>query len=206
METNNTSTSKKREKMEYFDLFFGLYNSFVMSFMIFIILGSLALAIIAHVFIILLITGMLITFLTKNPFKTYFSLGALACGAFYSLPGVVIIPMTNFSWGIFDYIIFGIALPEVLFLIFKTKDSALLETWGKLALIRERAQYDASLYYALNDPEMGRIQQEQALEDEEKENKIQQEYYKQNKRSWIIGISIISVFGYYAAYFYSFGL
>ncbi|MHA1987857.1 MAG: hypothetical protein ACW98D_14575, partial [Promethearchaeota archaeon] len=140
------------------------------------------------------------------PFQTYFSLATLACGAFYSLPGIVIIPMTNFSWGIFDYIIFSIALPEIVYLILKTKDSALLETWGKMALIKERAQYDASLYYALNAPETGRMIQQQALKEEEEERKIRQEYQKKHKRSWIITISLISVIGYYAIYFYSFTL
>jgi hypothetical protein len=114
--------------------------------------------------------------------------------------------MTNFSWGIFDYIIFSIALPEIVYLILKTKDSALLETWGKMALIKERAQYDASLYYALNAPETGRMIQQQALKEEEEERKIRQEYQKKHKRSWIITISLISVIGYYAIYFYSFTL
>lgn len=206
MENENNNKPKKREIMQYFDLFFGLYNSFVMSFMVLIILGILALAIIAHVCIIILITGTLITYVKKNPFHIYFNLGTFACGAFYSIPGIIVIPMMEFSYGIFDYIIFGIAILEIVYLIMKTKDSALLETWGKLALISDRAQYDASLYYALNAPETGRIIQQQALEEEEKERKIRQEYNKQYKRSWIITICAISIFGYYAAYFYSFGL
>ena len=206
MEKNINNISNKRERMLYFDLFFGLYNSFVMSFMVLIILVSLPLAIIAHVFIIIMLTGLVITFLKNNPFFIYFVMGTLFCGGFYSLPGIMIIPSTNFSYGIFDYIIFGGAILEIFYLIFKTKDSQLLETWGKLALIRERAQYDDSLYYALNNPELGRIQEQQALEEELKEKQKKQAYYKQYKRSWIISISIISVVGYYAAYFYSFGL
>ena len=205
MEKNNT-ISNKRERMQYFDLIFGLYNSFVMSFMILIILVSLPLAIITHVIIIVMLAGLVITFLKNNPFFIYFVMGTLFCGGFYSLPGIMIIPSTNFSYGIFDYIIFGGAVLEIFYLVFKTKDSQLLETWGKLALIRERAQYDASLYYALNNPELGRIQEQQALEEELKEKQKKQAYYKQYKRSWIISISIISVVGYYAAYFYSFGL
>jgi len=206
MEKNNNNISNKRGRMQYFDFFFGLYNSFVMSFMVLIILVSLPLAIIAHVFIIIMLTGLVITFLKNNPFFIYFVMGTLFCGGFYSLPGIMIIPATNFSYGIFDYIIFGGAILEIFYLIFKTKDSQLLETWGKLALIRERAQYDASLYYALNDPEVGRIQEQQALEEELKEKQKKQAYYKQYKRPWIISLSIISVIGYYAAYFYSFGL
>ena len=205
MEKNNT-ISNKRERMQYFDLIFGLYNSFVMSFMILIILVSLPLAIITHVIIIVMLAGLVITFLKNNPFFIYFVMGTLFCGGFYSLPGIMIIPSSNFSYGIFDYIIFGGAVLEIFYLVFKTKDSQLLETWGKLALIRERAQYDASLYYALNNPELGRIQEQQALEEELKEKQKKQAYYKQYKRSWIISISIISVVGYYAAYFYSFGL
>ena len=207
METkNNSASNKKRERMEYFDLFFGLFNSFVMSFMVLILLRSLTLAIIAHVCIFILIIGILITYLKKNPFHIYFNLGTFACGAFYSIPGILIIPLMNFSYGIFDYIIFGITLPEIVYLIMKTKDSAFLETWGKLALIKERAQYDASLYYALEAPETGRMIQQQALQEEEKERKIRQEYNKQYKRSWIITIIAISVIGYYTAYFYSFRL
>jgi len=205
MEKNNT-ISNKRERMQYFDLIFGFYNSFVMSFMVLIILVSLPLAIITHVIIIVMLAGLVITFLKNNPFFIYFVMGTLFCGGFYSLPGIMIIPSTNFSYGIFDYIIFGGAVLEIFYLVFKTKDSQLLETWGKLALIRERAQYDASLYYALNNPELGRIQEQQALEEELKEKQKKQAYYKQYKRSWIISISIISVVGYYAAYFYSFGL
>jgi len=206
MEKNNNNISNKRERMLYFDLFFGFYNSFVMSFMVLIILVSLPLAIIAHVFILIMIVGLVITFLKNNPFFGYFVNGTILCGAFYALPGIMIIPATNFSYGIFDYVIFGIALLEILYLVIKTKDSKLLETWGKLAIIRERAQYDASLYYALTDPEVGRVQEELTLEAELKEKQKRKEYYKQYKRSWIISLSGISAVGYYFAYFSSFML
>jgi len=205
MEKENNSTNK-RERMQYADLFFSFYNSFVMSFMVLIIVLNLTLVIITHVFIIILLIGVVITFIKNNPFFNYFVNGTLICGAFYALPGIIAIPSTNFSYGIFDYIIFAGAILEILYLIFKTKDSQLLETWGKMALIRERAQYDASLYYALNDPEGARIQEEKALEMELKENLKKREYYKQYKRSWILTISSISVLGYYVAYFSSFTL
>jgi len=204
METKKDNESRKREIIQYADLFFGLYNSFVMSFMILIISTNIIYTIITHVCIIILIAGMLLTFFTKNPFLLYFVLGALFCGAFYSLPGILIIPSTNFSYGIFDYIIFGVTIAEIFYLIIKTKDSALLETWGKLALIRERAQYDASLYYALENPELGRIHAEKAQEEEDKANMMRKEYNKQFKRNWIISISSISFLGYYFAYFSSF--
>ena len=177
-----------------------------MSFMVLIELKSLTLAIIAHVLIVIMIIGMIFTYLKKNPFYMFFVYGAFLCGAFYSLPGILLIPLMNFSYGIFDYIIFGVAILEIYYLIVKSKDSPLLETWGRMALIRERAQYDASLHYALTNPELGRIQEEKTLAAELKEKQKKKEHYKQFKRSWIISISVIAVTGYYLAYFSSFAL
>jgi hypothetical protein len=206
MDVKNNNSLNKREIIHYFDLFFGLYNTFVMSFMILIELRSIFLAILAHVCIIVLITGIIFTYIKKNPFFMLFVYSAFLCGAFYSLPGIIIIPMMEFSYGIFDYLIFGIAILEIFYLIFKTKDSSLLEAWGRMALIRERAQYDASLHYALENPELGRIQEEKALAAELKEKQEKQEYNKLYKKSWILIISIISALVYYTAYFYSFTL
>ncbi|MHA1932133.1 MAG: hypothetical protein ACXAAH_06290 [Promethearchaeota archaeon] len=206
MDKTDNNKSKKREQMQYFDLFFGLFNSFVMSFLVLINLRSVVVALIAHVFIIFMVIGMIFTFLKKNPFYMFFIYGALLCGGFYSLPGILIIPSMNFIYGIFDYIIFGITCLEIIYLIIKTKDSALLETWGRMALIRDRAQYDASLSYALENPELGIIQEQKALAAELKEKQEKQEYNLQYKRTWIILISIISVVGYYLTFFYSFGL
>lgn len=206
MEKENNHTSKKRETMQYFDLFFGLSNSFVMSFMVLIIYMSLNLVIVAHIIIIILIVGMIFTFLKKNPFYAYFVISTILCGAFYSLPGILIIPATRFSYGIFDYIIFGVAILEIFYLIFKFKDSSLLDTWGKMSLVSSRGQYDASLHYILTDPETLRIQEQKALAEESKEKQKREEYYKKYQRSWIILICIISVIGYYAIYFSSFSL
>lgn len=206
MEMNDNNTSNKREIIEYFDIFFGLFNCFVMSFMVLIILNSLILAFLAHIFLLILTIGIILTFIKKNPFYMVFVIGAILCGAFYSLPGILIIPTTNFSYGFFDYLIFGIAICEMLYIMIKLKDSKLLDTWGKMALIRDRAKYDASLYYVLSDPGSLKIQKQQALADESKEKQIEDDYYKQYKRSWIISISVISVLGYYIAYFSSFGL
>jgi hypothetical protein len=186
MEIKDNSISKKREKIQYYDLFFGLYNSFVMSFMILIIFMSLTNLIIAHLFIIILITGMVVTFLKKNPFFMFFVYGTFICGAFYSLPGILIIPTMGFSYGIFDYIIFGVALPEIYYLIVKSKDSTLLETWGRMALASSRGQYDASLHYILTDPAVLRIQEEKALAEEAKVQQKKEKYYKKHKRTWII--------------------
>lgn len=199
---NNTSTT--RETIEYIDLFFGLYNSFVMSFMILIILTSLALVIIAHVFIIILLTGLIITYLKKNPFFMLFVIGNVCCGAYYSLAGILIIPSTNFSFGIFDYIIFGVGILEVFYIIIKTKDSSVIETWSRMSLLSTRGQYDPNLYLLYNDPETLRIQEEKALVEELKEKQKKQEHYKQYRRSWIISISVISTLGYLITYFSSF--
>jgi len=204
--TENNNTSNKREKIQYSDLFFGLYNSFVMSFMVLIIYMSVINLIIAHLFIIVLITGMLLTFLKKNPFYMFFVYGTLICGAFYSLPGILVIPTLGFSYGIFDYVIFGGALLEVYYLIIKTKDSTILETWGRMALASSRGQYDASLHYVLTDPAILRIQEEKALAEEAKAQQKKEKYYKKHKRTWIILISVLSVFGYYGIYFSSFAL
>lgn len=206
METKNNSISNKRETIQYFDLFFGLFNSFVMSFMVIILLGSLTLAIIAHVFIIIMITGIFYTYLKNNPFFMYFIVGTSLCGAFYSLPGILIIPTTNFSYGIFDYIIFGIAVPEIIYIMIKLKDSTMFESYSNMALVRDRGQYIASLYNVVTDPESLAIQKQKALEDELIDKGKKEEHYKKYKRSWIISICIISVIGYYIAYFSSFGL
>ncbi|MHA2283157.1 MAG: hypothetical protein ACXAC5_20135 [Promethearchaeota archaeon] len=206
METKNSSVTDKKEVMQYFDLFFGLFNTFVMSFMVLINLTSLSLAIIAHVFIIILLIGMIFTYLKKNPFFMLFVIGTVCCGAYYSLAGILIIPSTNFSFGIFDYIIFGVGILEVFYIIIKTKDSSLIETWSRMSIIRERGQYDPNLYLLYSDPEMVKIQEEKALVEELKEKQKKQAYYKQYRRSWIISISVISAVGYILAYFSSFGL
>jgi hypothetical protein len=153
-----------------------------------------------------MIIGIIFTYLKKNPFYLVFVYGAFLCGSFYAVPGIFAIPTTNFSYGIFDYIIFGISISEIFYIMVKLKGSTFLETYSKLALIRDRAQYDASLYYALADPDSLRIQGQKALANELKEKQKKEDYYKQYKRSWIISISVISVIGYYIAYFSSFGL
>ena len=206
MENENNNKPKKREIMQYFDLVFGLYNSFVMSFMLLIIYMSSTYLIIAHVIIIIIVIGMIFTFVKKNPFYAYFAISTILCGAFYSLPGILIIPATGFSYGIFDYIIFGVAILEIFYLVFKSKDSSLFETWGKMALASSRGQYDASLHYVLTDPEILRIQEQKALAEESKEQQKKDDYYKKYQRSWIILICVISVIGYYAIYFSSFEL
>lgn len=206
MGLKNNNKSNKRETIQYFDLFFGLYNSFVMSFMMVIIVSSLPVAIIAHAFIIIMIIGTIFTFLKKNPFFMYFTYGTLLCGAFYSLPGILIIPTENFRYGIFDYIIFGVAILEVFYIIIKLKDSTMFDTYTNMGLIRDRGQYVASLYQVGADPELIEIQKQKALEDELIEKGKKKEYYTKYKRSWILSIGFLSVIGYYVLYFSSFGL
>jgi len=206
MEIEDNNTSDKRGVMQYFDLFFGLANTFVMSFMVLILLGSVILAFLAHIFIFILMIGILLTFLKKNPFYLVFVYGTILGGCFYALPGVFVIPLENFSWGVFDYIIFGIGITEIFYIVIKLKDSTLMETYSMMSLIRERGAYDASIHYVLRDPEVLRMQEQIALENESKEKQKKEEYGKQYKKSWIISICIVSVIGYYMAYFSSFVL
>jgi hypothetical protein len=204
MEMEENNSSEKRGKIEYFDLFFGLSNSFVMSFMIVILFGNVILAILAHIFIIILIIGISLTFLKKNPFHLVFVYGTIACGAFYAIPGIFVIPVENFSWGIFDYVIFGIGVSEIIYIVIKMKDSKLMETYSTMALVRERGAYDASLNYILTDPEVLRMQEQEAREKESKEQLEIEELNKQYKKSLILSLSAISVIGFYLLYFTSF--
>ncbi|HEC37678.1 MAG TPA: hypothetical protein ENI29_05535 [bacterium] len=206
MEMKNDDTSEKRTRMQYFDLFFGVSNSFVMSFMILILFGNVILAILAHVFIFVLIIGNFLTFLKKNPFYLVFVYGTIIGGCFYALPGIFAIPLDDFPWGIFDYIIFGIGIAEIVYIVIKLKDSTLMETYSLMSLVRERGAYDASLHYVLTDPEVVRMQEQMALEKEAREQQKIDEYNKQYKKSWIISICAISVIGYYLVYFSSFVL
>ncbi|KKK44367.1 MAG: hypothetical protein Lokiarch_18890, partial [Candidatus Lokiarchaeum sp. GC14_75] len=119
---------------------------------------------------------------------------------------IFVIPLENFSWGVFDYIIFGIGITEIFYIVIKLKDSTLMETYSMMSLIRERGAYDASIHYVLRDPEVLRMQEQIALENESKEKQKKEEYGKQYKKSWIISICIVSVIGYYMAYFSSFVL
>lgn len=207
MGSTTNSSQKKRGTIEYFDLFFGLHNAFVMSFMIFIILKSIILAISAHIFIIIMIAGIIYTFKLRNPFFMIFILGPLLCGWFYSLPGIFIIPAENFRYGIVDYYILVVAILEIIYIMVKLKDSTLFESFSQMGVIRDRGQYVASFYTeGLTDAETLKLQREKALTEELKEKQERDEYNKKYKRTWIISLSIISVIGYYLSYFTSFGL
>ncbi|MFW9896337.1 MAG: hypothetical protein ACFFD7_11075 [Candidatus Thorarchaeota archaeon] len=207
MGSTSNSSQKKRETIEYFDLFFGLHNAFVMSFMILIILKSIILAISAHIFIIIMIAGIIYTFKLRNPFFMIFVLGPLLCGWFYSLPGIFIIPAENFRYGIVDYYILVAAILEIIYITVKLKDSALFESFSQMGVISDRGQYVASFYTeGLTEAETLKLQQEKALVEEQKEKQERDEYNKKYKRTWIISLSIISVIGYYLSYFTSFGL
>jgi len=206
MEEKENGSPDKREINQYFDMFFGLFNSFVMCFMISILGNNLVLVAVGYSFALIMATGIILTFIVKNPFYTYFTLGALVCGSFYTLPGLFVIPTTNFQYGIIDFIIFGLTIPEIYFIIILCKDSSFLEAYGKQALIRERAQYDSSLHYALMDPETIQMQQQQTLEAELKEQQRKQEYNKKYHGILIKSVSIISVIGFYSVYFSNMGL
>jgi hypothetical protein len=148
-----------------------------------------------------MVIGIIITFIVNNPFDKYFTLGTLACGSFYALPGVFLIPSTKISYGIFDYIIFGIAIPEIYFIVVLLKDSTFLETYGKQAIARERGQYDASIHYALMDPKVLHAQQQQTLEAELKEQQMKRDYNKKYKSGLIKTVSIISALVFLVVYF-----
>jgi hypothetical protein len=72
-----------------------------------------------------------------------------------------------------------------------------------MSTIRSRAQYDPSIHYVLTDPKILESYREQALADELKEIQKVKDFYKKNKRDWIISISIISVIVFYICYFSS---
>ena len=206
MAEKENDSQDKRETNHYFHMFFGLFNSFVMCFMISIIGNNLVLVVAGYIFALIMVTGIILTFIQKNPFYTFFTLGALVCGSFYTLPGLFLIPTTNFYYGIIDFIIFGLSIPEIYFIIMLCKDSSFLETYGKQALIRERAQFDSSLHYALMDPETLQMQHQQTLEAEIKEQERKNEYNKKYHGLIIKSISIISVIGFYSVYFSSMGV
>ncbi|MHA2008055.1 MAG: hypothetical protein ACXABO_11915 [Promethearchaeota archaeon] len=194
---------EKRETIQYYDIFFGLSNTFAMSFMVLLIPKYLFLVIIAHIFIILLIAGIIHTFAINNPFYTFFVFSAIIGGSFYVLPGILIIPFGGFINGIFDYIIFGIGLLEIFYIVIRSKDSTFIENMSRMSTIRSRAQYDPSIHYVLTDPKILESYREQALADELKEIQKVKDFYKKNKRDWIISISIISVIVFYICYFSS---
>ena len=203
MKTEPDNTSDKRETIQYYDIFFGLSNSFVMSFMVLLIPKFLVLVIVAHAFIIIIAIGIIYTFKIQNPFYTFFVFGAILCASFYVLPGILIIPFSNFPYGIFDYIIFGIGLLEIFFIIIRSKDSTLIEHMSRMSTIKARAQYDPSIHYVLADPSILQSYKEQALATALKEKEEMKEFYKKTKRDWIISISSLSVLGYYICYFSS---
>jgi hypothetical protein len=64
----------KRESIQYYDLFFGLSNSFVMSFMIFLIPKYIILVILAYVFTFLIAGGMIYIFQKKILFMHFLRL------------------------------------------------------------------------------------------------------------------------------------
>ena len=199
-------TSDKRETIQYYDIFFGLFNCFIMSFMIFLIPNNLILVILAFVFIAIITLGIIFTFKVKNPFNLYFVSGALICGSFYAIPGLFMIPLMNFSYGFLDYIIFGITISEIFYIVIRTKDSPLLENLSRLTYVGDaarsgRAQYDPSIHYVLSDPDIAKNYQQQALEAELKREQERKDYNRKNNRDWIILINIISVVGFYICYF-----
>ncbi|MFX0081193.1 MAG: hypothetical protein ACFE94_05515 [Candidatus Hodarchaeota archaeon] len=206
MDEKRKESSDKRETIQYFEIFFGLFNSFVMGSMIWIAQNNILLAIPAYIFTLIMVIGIILTFKKKNPFFTYFTMGTLVCGSYYALPGLFLIPLTSFKYGIFDYIIFGLAIPEIFYLIFLTKDLSFFKTWGKQALIWGRDKFDSSLPYALMDPETLSLQQQRIDEAILKQKQERNKYNKKYHKSLILSVCIISVLGFYSFFFSSMGL
>ncbi|MFX0028685.1 MAG: hypothetical protein ACFE8B_05720 [Candidatus Hermodarchaeota archaeon] len=196
--------------MQYYDAFFGFFNAYVMSFMVLIIPEYLLLVILAHAFIILIVIGLIYIFKTKNPFYTYFSFGAIFCGSFYALPGILLIPLNGFIYGILDYIIVGVAICELLYIVIRIKDltfftfrsSSNIGTATSSTSYSGMVPYDSIYNYPVIDPKLQ--QNYQTLEAELKEKEEMKAYNKKTKRNWIISISCISILGYYISYFSNF--
>jgi hypothetical protein len=119
------------------------------------------------------------------------------------LPGLLLFPFSGFVNGVFDYIIFGIGILEIFYIIIRTKDSTFIEQMSRMSTIRSRAQYDPSVHYVLTDPEIVKGYQEHYLAEELKKKQEMKDFHKKNKRDWIIGITSLSIIGFYTCYFLS---
>ncbi len=195
METEQNQSSEKRDTIQYFDVFFGLFNSFVMVFLILIMQRNLIFIIIAFVFTLILVVGIIYTFNKENPFYIYFVYGTLACGSFYALPGLFSIPFENFSFGVIDYIIFITAIAEIFYLIVLFKDA------GYAFEGMYRARYDPNVQYLVADPEAQIRFEEHLYEAKQKKKQKQKEHFKKYKGYLLISISIISIIGFYVTIF-----
>ena len=195
METKQNQSSEKRDTIQYYDMFFALFNSFVMGFLILIMQKNLILVIIAYAFTLILVVGIIFTFNKENPFYIYFVYGTLTCGSFYTLPGLFIIPWENFSFGIIDYIIFIITLPELLYLMVLFKDA------GYAFEGMYRARYDPNVQYLVTDPEAQERFEQQLYEAKQEKKQKQKKHFKKYKGNLLISISIICIIGFYVAIF-----
>ena len=68
MVTKQDQSLKKRDNIQYYDVFFGLFNSFVMGFLIIIMQKNLILVIVAYAFTLIMVVGIIFTFKRENPF------------------------------------------------------------------------------------------------------------------------------------------
>jgi hypothetical protein len=195
MQTKQKQSSEERDIFQYFDLFFGLFNSFVMSFLILIMQKNLIFIIIASNFTLILVVGIIYTFTKENPFYIYFVYGTLACGSFYTLPGLIVIPFENFSFGIIDYIIFTITLAELIYLIVLFKDA------GYAFEGMYRARYDPNVQYLVANPEAQERFEQQLYEAKQEKKQKQKEHFKKYKGYLLISISIICIIGFYVTIF-----
>ena len=196
METEKNQSGVKRDTSQYYDLFFGLFNTFVMSSTILVMQENLALIIIAYLCTFTMLVGIVFTFKKKNPFYVYFLYGNIICGSFYTLPGLFFIPIANFSLGIIDYIIFAITIPEVLYLVMLFKNA---ESFFD-GYIRATTA-DPNIQYLLVSPEAQERFEQQRYEAKQKAKKVKEAHNEKYHRSWIISPTLICIIGFYISIF-----
>jgi len=138
---------------------------------------NLILVIVAYAFTLIMVVGIIFTFKKENPFYIYFVYGTIICSSFYTLPGLFIIPYEDFSFGIIDYIIFIITLPELVYLVALFKDA------GYAFEGMYRTRYNPNIQYLINDPEA-----QERLEQQLYEAKQQKKKNKKNTIRNIKGI------------------
>jgi len=166
-----------------------------MGFLILIMQENLILIIFAYAFTLIMVVGIIFTFKKENPFYIYFVYGTLLCGSFYTLPGLFIIPYENFSFGIIDYIIFIITIPELVYLI------VLFKNTGYAFEGMYRTRYDPNVQYLITDPETQERFEQQLYEAKQEKKQKLKEHNKKYKRNLLISFSVICVIGFYAAIF-----
>ncbi|MFW9881484.1 MAG: hypothetical protein ACFFG0_51120 [Candidatus Thorarchaeota archaeon] len=195
MESKQNQSPEKRDNIQYYDLFFSLFNSFIMGFLILIMQNNLIYAIIAYVFTIIMLIGIIFTFQRKNPFYIYFVYAFIICGSFYAIPGLFIIPFEKFKFGIIDYAIYIITIPELCYLAILFKNA------GYAFEGMYRTRYDPNILYLLTDPEAQERFEQQRYEAKQQKIEQKKEYNKQYKRNIFLSLCVICLIGFFISIF-----